>query len=279
MGGIHHGTTCQRARRALQAHAPDLADLELVQVGQGLNNTAYGAGDLVLRVADGLGVVREARLLEVLAPRLSIPIPAPRFADEAAGVMGYQRIPGRPLLGRDPPPGTGMRLGRFLRELHDLDPGVVADLVPSEDADPVEWLDDLAGPRDLLAIVNGTRPPASDERVVAHADLGAEHILELDGELTGIIDWSDAAISDPALDLARLYRDFGPRFLEDLLQTYGRLSPLAMGRVEFFARCAALEDLAFGQGTGRREYAANAERSVEWLFSHRSLIAGRPRSP
>ena len=39
-----------------------------------------------------------------------------------------------------------------------------------------------------------------------------------------------------------------------------------MPRIEFFARCAALEDLAYGRATGRREYAANAERSFAWLF-------------
>ena len=71
-----------------------------------------------------------------------------------------------------------------------------------------------------------------------------------DGALTGIIDWSDAAITDPALDLARLYRDFGPDFLAALLPAYGPL-PEAMPRIEFFARCAALEDLAYGRATGR----------------------------
>jgi len=42
-----------------------------------------------------------------------------------------------------------------------------------------------------------------------------------------------------------------------------------MARIEFFARCAALEDLAFGGRTGRLAYAANAERSIGWLFPHR----------
>ncbi len=30
-------------------------------------------------------------------------------------------------------------------------------------------------------------------------------------EVTGIIDWSDAAIVDPAYDFGLLYRDLGPR--------------------------------------------------------------------
>ena len=44
-----------------------------------------------------------------------------------------------------------------------------------------------------------------------------------------------------------------------------------MPRIEFFARCAALEDLAYGRATGRREYATNAERSFAWLFPAASM--------
>jgi aminoglycoside phosphotransferase (APT) family kinase protein len=263
------GTTRERATSALRAHAPELLDAEVAELGHGLDNTAYVAGDLVLRVADGGAVGREARLLHALAPHVPIPIPTPRFADEDAGVLGYERIPGRPLLGREPPPGTARRLGRFLRDLHSVDPATVEDLIPTEDADSSGWLEDLEGPRDLVRVVHATRPQPARERVVAHADLGAEHILELDGRLTGIIDWSDAAITDPALDFARLYRDFGPGFRADLVRAYGPLPPPAMPRIEFFARCAALEDLAFGRETGRHEYALNAERSFGWLFPQR----------
>lgn len=260
------GTPLERARRAVRAHAPELLDDEIVELGRGLDNTTFAVAGLVLRVADGGSVGREARLLETVAAHVSIPIPRPRFADDDAGVLGYERIPGRPLLGRPPPPRAAERLGRFLRDLHGIDPEAVTDLIPTDDADAGAWLADLDGPRELVRMLHASRPRPSPERVVAHADLGAEHILELDGELSGIIDWSDAAITDPALDFARLYRDFGPLFLDELLRVYGPL-PEAMPRVEFFARCAALEDLAYGRATGRHEYVTSAERSFEWLFS------------
>ena len=262
------GTPRERATRALRAHAPQLLP-ELTKLGRGLDNTAYIAGDLVLRVADDRDIEREARLLDTLAPHLSIAIPAPRFADAGTGVLAYELIAGRPLLGRRAPAGAGRRLGRFLRELHAVDPATVEDLIPTEAADLSEWLEDLSGPSDLVDIVRASRPPRARQRVVAHADLGAEHILELGGTLTGILDWSDAAITDPALDFARVYRDFGPGFLEDAIEAYGAL-PAALARIEFFARCAALEDLAFGIQTGRHEYTTNAERSFGWLFPQRA---------
>jgi aminoglycoside phosphotransferase (APT) family kinase protein len=257
--------TRERALRALARHAPDLLEVELVELGHGLDSTAFVAGDVVLRVAEDRRVSREARLLECVAGHVSVAIPVPRFADEEAGVLGYGRIPGVPLLGRNPPQGAARRLGEFLRDLHGINPATVAELIPVQDADPDEWLDELKGPPELVRMTRVGRPEPSCQRVVAHADLGAEHILELDGTLTGVIDWSDAAVTDPALDFARLYRDFGPPLLGELLEAYGPL-PNAMPRIEFFARCAALEDLAYGEATGQEAYVFNARRSFAWLF-------------
>ena len=48
-----------------------------------------------------------------------------------------------------------------------------------------------------------------------------------------------AAVTDPALDFARHYRDFGPTFLDETLRAYGRDSPAFRRRITFFARCAA----------------------------------------
>ena len=39
-----------------------------------------------------------------------------------------------------------------------------------------------------------------------------------------------------------------------------------MARIVFFARCAALEDLAYGRDHGRSEYAHAVELALIWLF-------------
>ena len=253
----------RRAGAALRRHAPDLAGTDLAQLGQGLDHTALLAGDLVLRV--GEDVAREARLLRLVAPRVPLAVPEPVFADEDDGVLAYRLLPGRPLLGRDAGPGQAAVLARFLRALHAVDPRDVAGLVPVEEDDPGEWLTDLPGPPALLEVLGATVPPPADRRVLAHADLGAEHLLERDGVLTGVIDWSDAAVTDPALDLARPYRDFGPAFLSELLAAYGAAAP-DPDRIRFFARCAALEDLDHGLRTGQPAYTRAARRSLSWLF-------------
>ncbi|GGM47290.1 phosphotransferase [Dactylosporangium sucinum] len=202
-------------------------------------------------------MLQESALLAVVGPHVSLPVPVVRFADPGIGVLAYPMLPGRPLLGRAAPAGAGRRIGRFLRELH----AVETTAVPEEDARPVDWLADLEGPEELLAVLLRTIPEPAQRRVLAHADLGAEHILEHDGEITGVIDWTDAAITDPALDFARLYRDFGPGLLAEVLDAYGDQRP-GMDRIAFFARCAALEDLAYGGA-----HAQAARRSLEWLFT------------
>jgi aminoglycoside phosphotransferase (APT) family kinase protein len=260
------GASRQRAGAALRRHAPGLAGADLAVLGQGLDHTAYLAGDLVLRVGDDVG--REARLLRLVATRVPLPVPRPVFADEDDGVLAYRLLPGRPLLGRDARPGHGSVLARFLRALHAIDPREVAGLVPDEEDDPGEWLTDLDGPPELLMLLRATVPPPARHRVLAHADLGAEHLLERDGVLTGVLDWSDAAVTDPALDLARPYRDFGPAFLAEVLEAYGPDAP-DLDRIRFFARRAALEDLDHGRRTGQAVYTRAAQRSLTWLFPSR----------
>src|SRR6476619_312183 len=130
----------ERAVAALAEHAPDHRG-GWSELGSGLDHHAFRVGDLAVRVAapDACAeVAREAGLLWLLATRLSIPVPEPRFADRASGVLASPLLPGRPLLGRTPPAGVATQLGRVLAELHALDPAAVD--VPGEAAAPRQWL-------------------------------------------------------------------------------------------------------------------------------------------
>ncbi|WP_371744680.1 hypothetical protein [Georgenia sp. TF02-10] len=82
------------------------------------------------------------------------------------------------------------------------------------------------------------------------------------------MDWTDAALADPAADLAPIYRDLGPRGLDAALSTYGRhrATTQLLERVTLYARCRALEDLACGLRTGRHVYADKTLAALGWLF-------------
>ena len=206
-----------------------LGDVEIAPLGTGLDHRAYAVGEqLVARF--GEGVEREARLLEVIAPRLPLPVPEPVIV--GGGCVIQRRIPGRPLLElpRAERARFAPQLLEFAAVVHALE-GIDA---PVDDTPPAEW--DCALPA-----------PAPAERLTfIHGDLGAEHVFADSGRITGVIDWGDAAIGDPAIDHGRLMRDFGTPGDE---------------RARFYAIATALEDLGYGVPL----YVENARAALDAL--------------
>lgn len=278
-------------RVLLDAHLPGYAVRSVRELGSGLDNEVYLVNDdLVVRGAkqpDPDATRREVTLLASMRLITPVPVPEVLFSDEQAGVIGYRRLPGEPLHGLHLASGGLGRfaelMGRLLGAMHAVPP---ADLhnVAEVDTYPLRsWLEDTAsdyadvrehltaGDRRLVEEFLARTPPA--EPVVlsfCHNDLGAEHILgdPETGEITGILDWTDAAITDPAHDLALLYRDLGPRVFERVLGAYGR--PVDDGfreRAAFYARCALIEDIAYGLSTGPRRYATIALANLARTFS------------
>lgn len=122
-------------------------------------------------------------------------------------------------------------------------------------------------------------PPDGVAPVLAHNDLGIKHVLvDASGRVTGVIDWSDAALTDPARDFGLLYRDLGPPALHAALVAYGEVEDDVLSRAELYARCGALEDLAYGLETGRTGYVTKTLRSLAWLFPTGGRI-GETRRP
>ncbi|MDQ3912243.1 MAG: phosphotransferase [Actinomycetota bacterium] len=65
--------------------------------------------------------------------------------------------------------------------------------------------------------------------------------------VTGVIDWTGAAIADPVHDLALIYRDLGPEISDLTLDHYeANRDDADRERAVFYARCALLEDIAYG---------------------------------
>ncbi len=202
-------------------------------LGEGWDNAAFGAGDYVVRfprraVAVAL-IEREVRALPLLAPLLPLPISSPAFAGAPWErypwpFAGYRRLAGEPLASAAFPAGgyeaLGSQLGAFLRALHGVDPEIGARAqLPG---DEIGRLDHTAcmrrsGPRfaeleaagvlgdgaALLAQLEALAPAeARAARCIVHGDLYAAHVL-IEGErCSGIIDWGDVHLGDPAVDLS-----------------------------------------------------------------------------
>ena len=84
--------------------------------------------------------------------------------------------------------------------------------------------------------------------------------------LTGIIDWSDAAIADPARDLGLLLRDLGVGVAEGILRRMGG-DVTTLTRAVFYSRCGLVEDLAYGLQASRPQYVAHALARFDEMFS------------
>jgi aminoglycoside phosphotransferase (APT) family kinase protein len=56
---------------------------------------------------------------------------------------------------------------------------------------------------------------------LVHGDLGPQHVRVRGGQVTGVIDWGDAVIGDPALDLAWPLHGTSAEFADAVAASYG----------------------------------------------------------
>ena len=96
--------------------------------------------------------------------------------------------------------------------------------------------------------------PADGPLIVSHGDLHVRHLLVEDGAATGVIDWGDLCLADPAVDLSIAYLGFAGPARAGLLAAYGR--PVTSRR-ELAARTCAVSI-----GAALAEYAAAEDRPV-----------------
>lgn len=270
----------------------------LVQLGEGTDHVAYEVNwELIVRFVtdpDPAGRAEHLRteagvLAEVKA--LTPPaVPEPLHVVPEDGVMIYRKIPGTPLLHlRSDLPHLdlatfGQVMGEFLGRLHQAPVAAFEDFAPREDATLDEWrghaqqeYDDVIDwvPITLRPSVETflAQPPPAEPQVATfcHNDLGIEHILVDPNGLavSGIIDWADAAITDPAVDLAKLYRDLGPQALASILANYSGMGEgieTFRRRVEFLARCTVFDDMSYGLLPGHDAYLQQGISALHWLF-------------
>ncbi|PZG32525.1 bifunctional AAC/APH [Spongiactinospora gelatinilytica] len=261
-------------------HLPGYVVRSVEKLGEGLDNLAYEVnGSLIVRSSkevDPEMTRREVEVLRVIAECGTLPVPEVVFADAEAGVIAYGKLPGTPL---QTAPATDANklappLGEFLGSVHRAAVSVPEDVGPL-----TEWLAEAAENYEVVAgrIPTSARrtverflndaPPAEPEKLVfCHNDLGSEHILADGDTITGVIDWTDAAVTDPAVDFALIFRDLGPEAFELSLAHYP--GEIARERAVFYARCALLEDMAYGtRNPTARRYEELGLRHLEWTFA------------
>ncbi|GLF96863.1 phosphotransferase [Streptomyces yaizuensis] len=213
----------------------------------------------------------ETRLLPWLAPRLPLTVPVPEPVPGEPHAVRHLLVPGTPLDG--PTAADGRRLGDFLRALHTADTATaVRHGVPDADAVRAERTAETGDfrTRVLPLLPAALRGPAAElldavpplpADTLVHGDLGPEHLLADGGHLTGVIDFGDAHIGDPAVDLAWALHTAPGAFADGLAARYP-LTPRLRARALLWHRLGPWYEVTHGLDTGDEDTVASGLAGV-----------------
>lgn len=231
---------------------------------------------------------REMTVLPVLRPALHIPVPDYRYAapygtaGDPSPFGGYTLVPGVPLGRMTTSVDAGTLtsdLGAFLTALHSFPVQHAAALgVPGGSADA--WREVYTALGEEMCRKAAPYLPARAQRqaaevfdrflqddrhfaftpVLLHGDLGPDHLLldPASGRLSGVIDFEDMSIGDPAFDFN------GLTFLgTDLLAAYDLpIDTTCTERMHFYTWLWPFHELRYGLESNQQ---AHIQHAVQWL--------------
>jgi len=220
-----------------------MADVDTVEVVVAHDDRAtLRVGDVFLKV----DVDQRRTDVEVAALAMA-PVPTPDILWRHPPVLALAAVPGM-ALGHLGEPSTASSAawaaaGAAVRALHDAPlppwPGRNLDELAARLAGECEWLvqtevlsADVVSRNRRLA-ETALRPWTP---VFIHGDLQVDHVFIAGDEVTGVIDWSEAARGDPLYDLATLTLGH-PEHLDDVIAGYGAEVDRDLVRAWWSLRC------------------------------------------
>lgn len=210
---------------------------------------------------------REAGLIEFEVAR---PAGAATIAGESGGrAVVYSDIQGSPLVlaAVEPGPGLAASIGRTIAQIHELPTTLVEDQgLPSYTAE--EYRQRRLAELDAGAQTGLVPPRLADrweqqleniswwrfEPTVVHGDMGEHQLMVREGIVTGVLDWMDTRVADPADDLSWLVAAAPEDVLDSVMEAYtmGRRElrdPHLLDRARLASELALLRWLMYGVRT------------------------------
>lgn len=246
------------AQTLIEGQFPELAPVQIEPLGIGWDNTVYCVNQtwafrFPRREMALMLMETEWQLLASLAPHLTLSIPVPRFNGRPSPVFhwpfaGYSLVPGQ----------TACSVGLSLAQRQALVAPLAA-LLKTLHHFPLEQAQALHLPADRLkkvdlalrvpqcferleqALAQGLLPnrepwqaflaglpaetPADRPLCLVHGDLYIRHlVVDAAGTLTGVIDWGDAHLGDPACDFSAVFSVLPPETHPEFWRIYGPVS-------------------------------------------------------
>jgi aminoglycoside phosphotransferase (APT) family kinase protein len=255
-------------RAVVSDQFPELDVHTLRLVGEGFDNSVWLVDDewafrFPRRVLAVPLVARELAVLARVAPLVPLAVPVPAFVGRESEhfprpFFGHRILPGvepaEATLGDADRVHLGIEVARFLRALHAPETKEAVDGARALPVDPNRRADmpfRVAKARESLGRLTDLSPdvPRAVEQILAdaaglaptarvsivHGDLHGRHVLVDRGELTGVIDWGDVCIGDPAIDLHFFWSFVPPNARDAVLAEYGAVDDEARLRARVLA--------------------------------------------
>jgi aminoglycoside phosphotransferase (APT) family kinase protein len=290
--------TPEEAREIIEAQFPQLIPVEIAELGKGFDNTVFIVNDVyVFRFPRKEIAVQllniENQLLPILVSKLNITIPEPIFFGQATKnykwpFTGYHHVKGNSPeeLSNEIRSLSAAPLAEFLKRLHQF---------PIDQAEkmgvPFDRYERMnIGKRKVMLVDNikkATELQLIEEAEVAldwlntmevgqldspitlvHGDCHIRNILvDTDGVISGIIDWGDTHLGNPAIDLSIAYSFLPLSGREQFFQIYGEVNDEIKMVAKFFAIYVAVILVLYGHDLKDDLLVASAKDSMRLALS------------
>jgi aminoglycoside 2''-phosphotransferase len=297
-------------RRAVQEALPDLPLRTVEPLLEGWDNLVLDVnGEWILRFARRPETLAQWRRELALLPELAtdFPVALPRYEILAWDrlehpFVGYRKIPGAPLRAGDLAAAGSATLARdlaaILAALDRFPVARAAALLGIPDPTPAAWRAEYQALRGRIERVVlphlGPEPAAATralldaflesaanfafEPCLVHRDLFGGNLLwdRGSGRVTGVLDWGDAGVGDPAIDLAGPLFCYGPSFADAVLAGTGHGSdPAFRARAAGYARLVPFHEALYALEVGE---ARLVDEALSDLGERLAASRGAPRS-
>lgn len=245
------------ALELIKKQFPEIPAQKIRPLGAGWDNTAFLVDeDLVFRfprreIAVAL-LEAEWSILPKLAPHLSLPIPIPKWKGSPSPnfswpFIGYKMISGLTAcnanLSEEERDDLAQPIAHFLSKLHSIPKSTISDYqISGDNYARIDWkqlrpkvmknleelsllnlLENKEALQSLVENLQNLRPPSMS--CIVHGDFYVRHILVDEAHhLSGVIDWGDVHIGDPAIDLAIAHSFLPKKAHAKFREAYGKIS-------------------------------------------------------
>ena len=227
--------------------------------------------------------LKELELLPLLNKHLTLQVPEPIYhqTDSPPYYTGYKKIPGKPITKETNQETIIHTLTEFLRELQQIDHN---SLQKTPRFTPNSWKKEY---HELYQRITKEAYPSLGPQIqsritkefnafletklqfkptICHRDLGIEHILESGNRITGIIDWGDACIGDPAFDLTGIFMGLGEDIARSISNQIG--CPIEyLERARFYSKIAPFYEYLYGKEINEKNHIDAGLRKIKKTWS------------